>query len=88
MDQSDVGFVLPGLWRSSPSPDFNAIHAANMTLCHAFLKRHLWKGIYTSNTVPYKVIIPDHLPQIPHGQSEILMRVTQIVQELYSMELM
>ena len=56
MDQSDVGFVLPGLLQSAPSPHLNTIHATYMTLCHAFLKRHLWKGIYTLLTVIVKII--------------------------------
>ena len=46
MDQCDVGFVTPGLRPPPGSPDFNTVHSVNMTLCHAFLKRHLWNGIY------------------------------------------
>ena len=50
MDQSDVGFVMPGVRHTPDGPDFNTVYATNMRLCHAFLRRHLWKGIYTSYT--------------------------------------
>ena len=56
MDQSDVGFVMPGLRQPPGSPDFNTILVTNMTLCRAFLKRHLWKGIHISYT-PLIVIV-------------------------------
>ena len=55
-DQTDVSFVIPGVRRSPVSPDFNTILATNMTLCRAFLRRHLWKGIHTSYT-PLIVIV-------------------------------
>ena len=86
MDQSDIGFILPGLWQASPSLDLYAIHATVMTLCHAFLNRHLWQGMYSTTCIT--CLLLNHLNQIRHGQLKILMKVTRIVQELYSMGLM